>query len=87
MMAGKGLVKLMEECGELTQIAAKKLAFMETDNHPDGNGSMNMRLQEEIADVLATCTFVIMKFDLDLKFIAKRSSIKVDTFTNWDAEE
>ena len=39
MMHCDGLTKLIEECGELVQIAAKKQAYFDTDTHPDGKGS------------------------------------------------
>lgn len=84
-MDKKGLTKLMEECGELTQIAAKKSAYMHTDTHPDGKGSMKVRMEEEIADVLATCDFVADRFNLDTGKIKRRAKIKLMTFNRWDA--
>lgn len=83
-MSNKGLNKLMEECGELTQIAAKKAAYPDTDYHPDGKGSMLDRLEEEIGDVLAACLFVATKFNLDREFICRRSQSKFDLFNEWD---
>lgn len=71
-MHGNGLTKLMEECGELVQIAAKKSAYINTDRHPDGMGSLRTRLENEIADVLAACTFVISVFKLRQTRIDKR---------------
>lgn len=38
-MTANGLAKLLEELGELSQVAAKKLAYFHTDEHPDGAGS------------------------------------------------
>lgn len=64
-MAGDGLVKLLEELGELTQIAAKKLAYIGTDSHPDGCGGMVVRMEEEMADVRAASDFVQLRFGLD----------------------
>lgn len=49
-MPAKGLAKLIEECGELQQIAGKKLAYYTTDEHPDGQGPLSTRLEDEIAD-------------------------------------
>lgn len=77
----------MEECGELTQIAAKKLAYIQSDIHPDGKGCMNRRLEEELADVIAIAYFVERKFKLDCNFIEDRISKKLNMFLQWDAEE
>lgn len=62
-MCANGLAKLIEECGELQQVAAKKLAYFDTDQHPDGS-NLRLRLEEEIADVLAACDLVILTFQL-----------------------
>jgi len=83
MMDRDGLTKLMEECGELTQIAAKKSAFMETDEHPDGKGSMAARLEDEMGDVLAAIHFVAAELGLDWERIAHRKSDKIRTLTRW----
>lgn len=50
MLTGKGLAKLIEECGELIQVAGKKLAFYTTDVHPDGgpSPSLKRRMEDEI---------------------------------------
>lgn len=85
-MVGSGLVKLIEECGELSQVAAKKLAYFDVDEHPDGAGSMKCRLEEEIADVLAACAFVIEKFYLDQDGIQARSELKLDRYKRWDLD-
>lgn len=74
----------MEECGELTQICAKMVAYEGTDEHPDGKGSMQARLQEEIADVLAAAGFVMQKLQLDSAAIRTRAETKVGLFKTWD---
>lgn len=84
MMSGNGLTKLIEECGELVQICAKKLAYYDTDDHPDGNGSMEARISEEIADVLAAMAFVCDKFRLDDEMITNRVKDKLELFQQWD---
>lgn len=33
MMSANGLTKLVEECGELVQICAKKMAYYNSDEH------------------------------------------------------
>lgn len=85
-LVAKGLGKLVEECGELSQIAAKKMQYMDTDEHPDGKGSMKNRMEEEIADVLAACAFAIQKFDLEEEKIEERAMNKFFLFSSWDGE-
>ena len=84
-MDKKGLTKLMEECGELTQIAAKKAAYIDTDIHPDGK-SMSRRMEDEIADVMAASIFVTKKFGLNREYIYARAEQKMATFEEWDKD-
>lgn len=84
-MCAKGLAKLIEECGELTQIAGKKLAYFHTDVHPDGAGSLARRLEDEIGDVIAACTFVEKAFGLSTSRIIDRTVAKRKVFESWDA--
>lgn len=84
MMHCDGLTKLIEECGELSQIAAKKQAYFDTDIHPDGKGSMKRRMEEEMADVMAACIFVAEKFGLDQEFLEARAQKKLALFKSWD---
>lgn len=85
-MTANGLAKLLEECGELSQVAAKKLAYFHTDEHPDDAGSLQMRLENEIADVQAACLFVAHMFDLDLCAIREREKRKLQLFHKWHDE-
>ena len=85
-MHNKGLTKLQEECGELIQIAAKKAAYLETDTHPDGKGSLKRRLAEEVADVIAAAKFVQEKLELDGDFIMQRTEVKFARFKRWDSQ-
>ena len=82
-MKDDGLAKLIEECGELIQIAAKKQAYFDTDSHPDGAGSMKVRMEEEVADVIAACVFVTETFKLDGEKIEARAKKKLDRFRGW----
>lgn len=82
-MTAKGLSKLIEECGELVQAAAKKLAYYTTDVHPDGAGSLKLRLENELADVRAASQLVIKNFGLDEGRIARRAQEKLATFEGW----
>lgn len=74
-MHAKGLVKLLEECGELSQVAAKKIAYPDTDEHPDGS-SLSLRLEQEIADVLAAIDYVTRAYGLSEVSINARKSNK-----------
>jgi NTP pyrophosphatase (non-canonical NTP hydrolase) len=78
-----GLTKLVEELGELQQITAKKMAYFDTDEHPDGKGSMKLRLEEEMADVLAAIMFVQCVNGLDGDFINERYQKKFNRFMDW----
>jgi NTP pyrophosphatase (non-canonical NTP hydrolase) len=84
-MSADGLNKLMEECGELIQIAAKKAAYPNTEIHPDGQ-NINHALEAEIADVLAACEFVTVKLGLDRTMIDNRAHRKLMTYNRWDAD-
>lgn len=86
MMTANGLAKLIEECGELIQVAGKKLAYFNTDDHPDGSGSLSRRLEDEIADVRAACQFVTRRFNLDAGRIDGRVFQKIDLFEEWHAD-
>lgn len=83
MLENKGLVKLVEECGELTQIAAKKMTQMDSDIHWDGKGSLAARLEDEIADVAAASAIVIENFNLNGNRIKERTQQKFELFKKW----
>jgi len=85
-MEKNGLAKLVEECGELIQVAAKKMAFMHTDKHPDGNGSLKNRMEEEAGDVLAAIIFVKENFGLSEANIELRTGEKLAKFRAWHAD-
>jgi NTP pyrophosphatase (non-canonical NTP hydrolase) len=84
-MHSKGLTKLIEECSELIQVAAKKSAYI-NGPHPDGGGSLDMRMEDEMGDVLAAIEFVTKKFNLSEHDINARCQIKLNTYRNWDKE-
>lgn len=86
-MTAKGLAKLIEETGELQQIAGKKLAYYHTDKHPDGQGSLKTRMENEIADVMAICAFVIESLGLSDNRIAERSAAKLKQYEEWDKND
>ena len=82
-MTANGLAKLLEELGELSQVAAKKLAYFHTDNHPDGAGSLKKRMEAEMGDVMGAIDFVTLTMDLDGRAIARRACEKLNTFQRW----
>jgi NTP pyrophosphatase (non-canonical NTP hydrolase) len=85
-MANKGLAKLIEELGELSQVAGKKLACPNTDEHWDGKGSLKIRMQDEVADVIAALCFVIKTNDLSESHITLRAEEKLRIFEQWNSE-
>jgi NTP pyrophosphatase (non-canonical NTP hydrolase) len=80
-----GLAKLMEECGELVQILAKKMAYP-LEPHPDGQDT-DARIVEEMGDVLAGITFYgslnLTKEQQDA--VEARRDKKVELFRSWHA--
>ncbi len=82
MMHSNGLTKLIEECGELVQIAAKCQAFPDVDIHPDGLPLIS-RLEEEIGDVLAAASFVIQSHNLNTVKICRRRDLKECQYNKW----
>lgn len=84
-MAHNGLAKLLEECGELAQVAGKILQYP-TGEHPDGQGPLVERLETEMADVLAAMRFVSGKFSIDPARVNARAVTKFDLFNKWDKE-
>lgn len=85
-MVVKGIVKLIEELGELQTILAKKLAYLDTDIHPDGKGSMKERIQEEMGDVIAAIKYVKGTLSLDDDWIEKRALTKYELYKKWEKE-
>jgi NTP pyrophosphatase (non-canonical NTP hydrolase) len=86
-MTANGLAKLIEECGELVQVAGKRLAYYHTDEHPDGGEPLPKRLEMEIADVMAACKFVIATHRLNRNSIDSRIAKKLSLFNEWHREE
>ena len=84
-MSNRGLTKIVEECGELTQICAKKIAYMEKDFHPDGQ-FMRGEIEKEIADVLASIEFVVAKWNLNREDISNRMMEKLRRYNEWERE-
>jgi NTP pyrophosphatase (non-canonical NTP hydrolase) len=90
-MMQNGLAKLIEECGEVLQIAGKLVQYPHlqqpgTDElHPDGT-HLRTELQNEMADVIAAFEFVAQRLQLSNEVIDGRVSRKVALFELWDRE-
>lgn len=82
-MTANGLAKLIEELGELTQVAGKKIAYNKTDIHPDGMGSLKERLEDEMGDVIAAIRFVTETLELDDERIKERMDRKFNQYKLW----
>lgn len=82
-MTASGVAKLIEECGELTQILGKKLAFWHTDEHPDGKGSIKERIEAEMGDVLAAIEFTRQQLGLNADHIERQRLYKHSLFDGW----
>jgi NTP pyrophosphatase (non-canonical NTP hydrolase) len=85
-MAAHGLAKLIEECGELVQVAGKRLAYFTTEDHPDGGPALSERLEDEIADVQAACQLVTDQHGLRKARIDARTAAKHGLFKAWVAD-
>lgn len=83
MLEKQGLVKLVEECGELIQIAGKKMARMDSDDHWDRSGSLRTRLEDEVADVKAIIQIIQQTMGLDVERIELRQLKKWVLFNEW----
>lgn len=82
-MAAKGLAKLIEECGEVIQVAGKRLAYYTTEEHPDGKSPLNERMEDELGDLLASIYFYAEIANLDMNKIDNRLNQKIRLFHSW----
>lgn len=80
-----GISKLIEECGEVIQVAGKLLGSAGDVDHWDGT-NLKERLEEEVADVMAAIAFVIHRNDLDINRILERKERKSKLFDRWHRE-
>lgn len=80
-----GISKLAEESGEVQQVIGKLIGTGGANEHWDGS-NLHERLQEEMADVMAACQFVIEANGLDAARIAERVRTKLETFWAWHKE-
>jgi NTP pyrophosphatase (non-canonical NTP hydrolase) len=77
-----GIFKLLEEMGELQQVLGKLGPFPDG-LHPDGRGDLCVRLQEEVADVLAALTYFIDVNKLPGEDIVVRVDCKLKLYEKW----
>lgn len=85
-MCAKGVAKLIEECGELTQALGKKLAWWDTDEpHWDGS-DLSTRIEDEMGDVYAAIELVIARLGLNRERVIERMRQKRDLFDDWDRD-
>ena len=81
-----GLGKLVEEAGEVIQVAGKLVATGGEAAYWDGS-DLRARLEEEIADLQAAAQFVAEECGLGLMMIAARREEKLETFRRWHRGE
>jgi len=81
-----GLSKVIEECGELAQVAGKLMGTGGVLAHWDGS-NLKVRLEEEIADVIAACIFFVEHNAFDAKTIGERVMVKIKLFDEWHAKQ
>lgn len=99
MMTADGIVKTIEEAGELSEVlgllqmsigrmvqtGSKKLAYWD-EPHPDGRGDLRTRLMDEMADLMAALTFTADALELDVEYLDDRSIAKAEVFHAWHAD-
>lgn len=81
----RGLSKLVEEAGEVLQVAGKLQAYP-SGVHPDGGKDLHLRLEDELADLYAAMKVVEVKFKLNRRGISLRSAEKLILFMKWADE-
>lgn len=77
-----GLAKLIEEAGEVQQVAGKLVMTGGRAEHWDGT-DLRARLQEEIADLMAACRFVAEACGFDAVAVSDRAEQKLAQFRGW----
>jgi len=77
-----GLSKLIEECGELVQVAGKLIETHGEVRHWDGS-NLRDRITEEIGDVMAACYFVMRHCKIDPTVVARRCNDKLSQYEKW----
>lgn len=81
-----GLSKLIEECGEVTQVAGKLIATGGEAAHWDGT-DLRERLQNELGDLRAAIAFVVNHCGLDRDAYLQRAEEKLKLFAAWHKDQ
>lgn len=81
-----GLSKLIEECGEVLQVAGKLIATGGTNEHWDGS-HLHRRMHDELADLIAAITFYAMNNGVNQKSLTQRAENKIEQFREWHAKQ
>lgn len=76
-----GLSKLIEECGEVMQVAGKLIGSEGNTAH--WSGDLNQMLIEELGDLAAAMEFFVQENGLDRGAIRARLEKKVERFETW----
>jgi NTP pyrophosphatase (non-canonical NTP hydrolase) len=80
-----GISKLVEECGEVIQVCGKLMG-----THGDvvhwNVVDLKHALEDEIADVLAACDFVLEFCRFNTEYVTARRQRKLDLFRKWHGE-
>jgi NTP pyrophosphatase (non-canonical NTP hydrolase) len=77
-----GISKLIEECGEVGQVAGKLIGNEGRTDHWDGT-DLRERLEDEMADVIAAIDFVTSLNGLSAARITQRAGKKLALFNSW----
>jgi len=78
----EGATKVLEEMSELGVELAKALAMGHMGKHWSGR-ELKKKIEQEIADVLATLSFFVENNDIDHEAIDKRCNKKFKKFCRW----
>lgn len=79
-----GLSKLIEEAGEVVQVAGKLIGSEGRTDH--WSGDLDQMLHEELGDLLAAIEFFVHHNGLNKDLISDRSDRKRATFDQWHRE-
>ena len=77
-----GISKLVEELGEVAQVAGKLIATGGRAEHWDGT-DLRVRLEDELADLQAAIAFVVRQNQMDSGRMAERRDAKLRLFSDW----
>lgn len=81
-----GISKLLEEAGEVAQVAGKIIGANGQTIHFDGS-DLRVRLVEELADLSAAIEFVLSENDLNRALFRSRAEKKLTLFRAWHADQ